>query len=315
MKINQNLNFVLTIGLASFIYFEFLAPNKYTSEVILKIKEEENENNINSIPFGLPNLSTGLADKSLYTVKKLMESESMFQNKLESINTLDLKNQFFGNFFDLSNLVMSYEDRVKQYQRINIDDNSQTITFFSTAFSAEGAFRVNMINLEILNNYFDLKKIITSELNVARTICELDIKNLTINNNFNQKAIAIEADNILDIGSGIDLMLEKINKVKNDCLANIENSREANLYSGDLGLPELNLNNLVNESKNFSTDKIINSLIRRNFISDKIEIVSDISLPTKADKKRSIIYTLICIFLFTILRFVHRITIKILRES
>ena len=82
-----------------------------------------------------------------------------------------------------------------------------------------------------------------------------------------------------------------------------------------INIPRNNLDQIVLKSKNDSTNEIIGDLISKNFISDRIQIVSDASKPIKKDDARSIISSLIIIFVFFILRFFYRITSRLINYS
>ena len=97
----------------------------------------------------------------------------MIQYKINLIESIGYDKIFSKNPFDIVYLTNSVEDIVDKSQIIKINELSNTISFTSIANTKQGAFILNLLNLIVLSDYFDLSKRLDSEFNVARSLCKL----------------------------------------------------------------------------------------------------------------------------------------------
>ena len=229
---------------------------------------------------------------------------------------MDTTKYFQKNPFDIVYLTNSVEDIVDKSQIIKINELSNTISFTSIANTKQGAFILNLLNLIVLSDYFDLSKRLDSEFNVARSLCKLDINSLELTD-LSSVDITSETnlEEVLSSKSGIGLISKRIENQKKRCISNLNINQNSEVKDQKINIPRNNLDQIVLKSKNDSTNEIIGDLISKNFISDRIQIVSDASKPIKKDDARSIISSLIIIFVFFILRFFYRITSRLINYS
>lgn len=310
-KININITYAFSIFLASFIFFEIVKYPTYTSEMLIGIKGEEDRTSETprfNLDFASPTITNETND--LYRVKELFESERMLQQKLELINLIGFKKFFFNNFF------VSEQDRLKESQLIVVKDKSATLSISTQANTKEGAFLLNMINIKMLSDYFDLKKSINSEIKIAKSLCKLDINSLELRNIKNADFDSLKNyEDILASNSGIDMITKRIEGQKIRCLEDFNINEKIEVSEKNISIPKLNINQVVNRSKNESTNEVITDLIERDFISDRVEIISDASKPSKRDDPRSIIYSIVLVFVFFMIRFFSKIFLRLINYS
>ncbi len=315
-KININILYIILIFFTSFFYFEFIKSPNFSSEMIIALKEDDDKPASPNFNFDLTSSSFSSSGSDLYKVKDLLESKNMIQYKINLIESIGYDKIFSKNPFDIVYLTNSVEDIVDKSQIIKINELSNTISFTSIANTKQGAFILNLLNLIVLSDYFDLSKRLDSEFNVARSLCKLDINSLELTD-LSSVDITSETnlEEVLSSKSGIGLISKRIENQKKRCISNLNINQNSEVKDQKINIPRNNLDQIVLKSKNDSTNEIIGDLISKNFISDRIEIVSDASKPIKKDDARSIISSLIIIFVFFILRFFYRITSRLINYS
>ncbi len=315
-KININILYTILIFFASFFYFEFIKSSNFSSEMIIALKKDDDKPAAPNFNFDFTTSSFSSSGTNLYKVKDLLESKNMVQYKINLIESIGYEKIFSRNFLDIAYLTNSVDEIVNNSQIIKINDLSNTISFTTIANTKEGAFILNLLNLIVLGDYFDLSKRLDSEFNIARSLCKLDINSLELTD-VSSVDITSETnlEEILGSKSGIGLISKRIENQKKKCISNLNINQNPEVKDQKLNIPRNNLDQIVLKSKNDSTNEIIGDLISKNFISDRIQIVSDASKPTKKDDTRSIINSLIIIFVFFVLRFFYRITSRLINYS
>ncbi len=279
--------------------------------MLIGIKGEENRDS-ESPRFNLDITSPTITDgtNDLYRVKELLESERMLQQKLELINLIGFKKIFFNNFF------VSEQDRIEKSQLIAVKDKSATLSISTQANTKEGAFLLNMINIKMVSDYFDLQKSINSEIKIAKSLCKLDINSLELRNIKSADFDKLKNyEDILASNSGIDMIVKRIEGQKIRCLEDFNINEKIEVTEKNISIPKLNINQVVNRSKNDSTNEVITDLIERDFISDRVEIISDVSKPSERDDPRSILYSTILVFVFFMIRFFSKIFLRLINYS
>ncbi len=313
-KINSNLRDLFLVAIFSLIYFQFIETPRYTSQMIIAIKQDEQNNESNlKLNFGIGQNGFQSSGTELFKIKEFFESEKIIDTKNILIKNLDTNNIYDSNFLDISNWI-SKKNKIKKYQKVVVKNESNTVSFFSTSFSAKGSQLINLINLAVLSDHYDKTQKLNSEFKIARKICELDIEDFNFDEDVSDRK-EINIGKIKDFTSGIDLLSAKLEDAKKLCLENISNEKNVDFDNSDLNIPRFNMNNLLVRSVNSSTDDIVGALIERNFVSDKIEIVSDISSPDSRDNNNVVLKTILIIFLFSVLKFAWKILARVIEEG
>jgi capsule polysaccharide export protein KpsE/RkpR len=298
----------LAIFTSIFAYYLFLAPSTFTSQMIISIKEDKTNQQINALnPF--PALG-GQSTFEIYQLKEYLESKKAFQNfmlELEeaSIRSEDLKP---SKFYFFQRTLASKPRSIADIISIKINDRSKTIEFNTKTFKSDLSHKINLVLIVNLYNYFNLQNKLNSTITSTNSMCDI----LSLSNNSVSNSRYLVSDLLLEFETGSELLINIAEKQLENCkkerLDNDEDINNENIY------PKRILTAISADVKTELLNKFYENSIAQNFVSDKIKIISEPTIPGSSDSKNVILNTVITFLMIMFIFFTFNLVVKLNKE-
>ena len=291
-----------------FFYYLFFAPSTYTSQMIISIKEDQSNQQINVLN---PIASLGgQASSEMYQMKEYLESKKAFQNfKSElrdaSISFDDLKP---SNFYFFHKVFTKNPRSITDIVSIQINDQSKTIEFNTKTFRKDLGHKINLVLIVNLYNYFNLQNKLNSTITSTNSMCDI----LSLTNNSVSDARYMIDELILEVETGSQLLINIAKRQLENCKK--ENIAESDKLNSENIYPTRILADLSADVKKELLNKLYENSITQNFMSDKIKIISEPTIPESPDSKKVILNTAITFLLIMFTFFTFNIAVKLNRE-
>ena len=302
----------LALFTSIFAYYLFLDPSTFTSQMIISIKEDKTNQQINAL-----NPIAALGGQSsfeIYQMKEYLESKKIFQNfmlELEeaSITAEDLK----PNKFTFSRILTSKPRSIVDITSIKINDRSKTIEFNTKTFNSDLSHKINLVLIVNLYNYFNLQNKLNSTITSTNSMCDI----LSLSNNSVSNSRYLVSDLLLEVETGSELLINIAEKQLENCRKEGVNKDEdinnENINNENIYLKRI-LTAISTDVKKELLNKLYENSITQNFVSDKIKIISEPTIPGSPDPKKVIFNTVITFLIIMFIFFTFNLVVKLNKE-
>jgi capsule polysaccharide export protein KpsE/RkpR len=298
----------LAIFTSIFAYYFFLAPSTFTSQMIISIKEDKTNQQINALN---PIASLGgQSSFEIYQMKEYLESKKAFQNFMlgleeASISSEDMKP---SKFYFFQRAFASKPRSIVDITSIKINDRSKTIEFNTKTFKSDLSHKINLVLIVNLYNYFNLQNKLNSTITSTNSICDI----LSLSNNSVSNSRHLVSDLLLEVETGSELLINIAEKQLENCqkerINNDEDINNENIY------PKRILTAISTDVKKELLNKLYENSIAQNFVSDKIKIISEPTIPESSDSKNIILNTVITFLTIMFIFFTFNLVVKLNKE-
>lgn len=295
------------IFISIFAYYFFLAPSTFTSQMIISIKEDKTNQQIDALN---PIASLGgQSSFEIYQMKEYLESKKAFQNFMlgleeASISSEDLKP---SKFYFFQRALTSKPRSIVDITSIKINERSKTIEFNTKTFKSDVSHKINLVLIVNLYNYFNLQNKLNSTITSTNSVCDI----LSLTNNSVSNSRHLVSDLFLGVQTGSELLINIAEKQLENCKkerVNDEDINNENIY------PVRILSAISADVKKELLNKLYENSIAQNFVSDKIKIISEPTIPESSDSKNILLNTVITFLIIMFIIFTFNLVVKLNKE-
>ena len=298
----------LVIFVSIFGYYLFLAPSTFTSQMIISIKEDKTHQKIDA----LNPIATlgGQSSFEVYQIKEYLESKKAFQNLMQELEEVSVRSEDLkpNKFYFFQRILTSKPRSVVDIASIKINDRSKTIEFNTKTFNSDLSYKINLVLIVNLYNYFNLQNKLNSTITSTNSMCDI----LSLSNNSVSNSRYPVSELLLDVETGSELLINIAEKQLENCkkvrVNNDEYISNKNIY------PERILTAISADAKKELLNKLYENSIAQNFVSDKIKIISEPTIPKSPDSKNIIFNTIITFLIIMFIFFTFNLVAKLNKE-
>lgn len=304
----SKIKFSFAIFTSIFAYYLFLAPSTFTSQMIISIKEDKINQQIDALnPY--PALG-GQSNFEIYQMKEYLESKKAFQNFMLELEeaSISLENLKPSKFYFFQRTLTSKPRSIVDIISIKINDRSKTIEFNTKTFNSDLSHKINLVLIVNLYNYFNLQNKLNSTITSTNSMCDI----LSLSNNSVSNSRYLVSDLLLEFETGSELLINIAEKQLENCkkerVNNDEDINNENIY------PKRMLTAISADAKTELLYKFYENSIAQNFVSDKIKIISEPTIPGSSDSKNIILNTVITFLMIMFIFFTFNLVVKLNKE-
>ncbi len=287
--------FIPAIFFICLTYNYFISPDKYTSQMIIAIKSEDAKKDveITSPVLNIPNQN----NSEIYQIKEYLTSKKAFQDLNEQLNSSNIDAKMLkppaSDIF--KRMTYSAPRSIDQIAKIIVSDQSKTIEFRTSGYNESIGYNINLALIITLYNYYNLQNRLNTTISSTNSLCDI----LSVVNQTEPKNEFIPTEDSFDVETGTELLMNIANEQLQNC--NIDDDK-SNRKDIDNIYPTKFLSEFDSDLRKNLLAKLYEASISKNFVADKLKIISEPNIPNTPDKKRpiidSIVVTLIIAFLF-----------------
>jgi len=302
----NNLNKIYIIPLIfilSLIYNAFVSPNAYTSQMIISIKEEQENKNID---FNNPFFAMqGQNAHEVYQMREYLTSKKAFQDLKLQLKTsgIDLERLKPSSFDPFNSSSYASPRNIEHITSIIINDQSKTVEFQTLGYDDKIGFEVNLAIIATLYSYFNEQNRLNSTISSINSLCDI----LSVLNKKQSNDPVKIGEELFDAKTGTELLLNIADSQVENCRA----SGKSNNYDGEEFFPLRLLSEFDADITKELLAKLYEENISQSFVADNLKIISEPNIPTDPDRKKtflnSIIFTIILLFIFFGINIVSRL--------
>lgn len=295
------------ILISSLIYFFLLETNFYVSESSVKLKNTSSDLQLSIIP-GLSS-----ADEEIYELREFIFSQEGLEELKNILYQADELNGFKTNFFDLNKQYFESDEKyLKGFINISIDDNTNIMKIFTTAYTKETSLVLNKTILYLMQFYFDRKQNLSSLISSTNSICNF-VNNDSKISNFEMEEINKDLVDVLK-NVEADNVFYEINLSRRDsCLQRI--STFDGIITDNTNVPTA----LSMELKSMQSEQLLKEYIQseqlKGFTSDKIVVISNPKTKSDNEDRKPLLKSFVLTLSILISIVASRILIILFRET
>ena len=299
--------FIPVIFFTSLFYNYLVSPNEYTSQMIIAIKIDENKQDVDitSPLFNIPSQNNA----EIYQIKEYLTSKKAFQDLNEQLNSSNIDvNMIKPPVFDFFKRVSYSTPRsIGHIAKIIVNDQSKTIEFRTSGYDKSIGYNINLAIIITLYNYYNLQNRLNTTISSTNSLCDI----LSVVNQTEPKNEFVPNDASFEVNTGTELLMNIANEQLENC--NVKNS-EGNRKDIDNIYPSKFLSEFDSDLRKNLLAKLYEANISKNFVADKLKIISEPNIPDKPDQKRPIIDSIVVTLIIAFLFFGINIALRLSRE-
>lgn len=291
----------------SIFYNYSVSANSYTSQMIISIKEEQQQDNVE-----LNNPFVSLQSQNayeIYQMKEYLTSKKAFQDLSQQLSTGDISlDRIKPPIIDVFNTTLYSDPRnIENLTSIVINDQSKTVEFQTLGYDNRIGFEINLAIIATLYNYFNEQNRLNSTISSINSLCDI----LAVINKNQSKTPVVIGQDFFKAETGTELLLNIADSQVDNCRSSSINSDD---YNGNELFPITLLSEFDAELTKELLSKLYEENISQNFVADNLKIISEPNVPENPDKKRVVLNSIIFTIIFAFIYFGANIALRLNKE-
>lgn len=309
MLSSKNIKFSFYASIFIMLYVAFVETDKYETISMVKVKD-------NDASFELNLLGPLSASKSeIYEVETYLQSNEAKETLIELIkknigerslesNTMDLiNNQYFS----------SKKDYLSSFFDLVIDDSTGILSLKTYGFTNETSFALNNYLIFLAQSYFDRKQMTVNSIKSTNSLCNLS-KSFGENVSFSDDQFISSLNAEKESNLTNNPLYTFSEQIRQKCLDDLNNSSNSSNSSQLNFLPS----DIKSKQSAIIYEQLISGIIDseefKGFLSDKLVMISNPTMPQEPVKKRPILISFIFFISVLLLGFAVNVLLSVFRS-